>query len=57
MFYKLINQIIQGLGFMHLVEWGGGHYGFKAKRIEYKLEWNSIEKSVKRPFCCTVSIL
>ena len=27
------------------------------KRIEYILEWNLIEKSVKRPFCCTVSIL
>ena len=24
---------------------------------EYKLEWNLLEKSVKRPFCCTVSIL
>ena len=29
----------------------------KSKRIEYILEWNSLEKSVKRPFCCTVSIL
>ena len=28
-----------------------------AKRIEYILERNLIEKSVKRPFCCTVSIL
>ena len=28
---------------------------FKAKRIEYILQWNL--KSVKRPFCCTVSIL
>ena len=28
-----------------------------AKRIEYILEWNLLEKSVKRPFCCTVSIL
>ena len=27
------------------------------KRIEYILEWNLLEKSVKRPFCCTVSIL
>ena len=26
-------------------------------RIEYKLEWNLLEKSVKRPFCCTVSTL
>ena len=26
-------------------------------RIEYILEWNLLEKSVKRPFCCTVSIL
>ena len=29
----------------------------KPKRIEYKLEGNLLEKSVKRPFCCTVSIL
>ena len=29
----------------------------KSKRIEYILEWNLLEKSVKRPFCCTVSIL
>ena len=29
----------------------------QAKRIEYILEWNLLEKSVKRPFCCTVSIL
>ena len=29
----------------------------RAKRIEYILEWNLLEKSVKRPFCCTVSIL
>jgi len=27
------------------------------KRIEYILEWNLLEKCVKRPFCCTVSIL
>ena len=27
------------------------------KRIEYILEENLLEKSVKRPFCCTVSIL
>jgi len=27
------------------------------KRIEYILEWNLLEKSVKQPFCCTVSIL
>ena len=27
------------------------------KRIEYILERNLLEKSVKRPFCCTVSIL
>jgi len=27
------------------------------KRVEYKLEGNLLEKSVKRPFCCTVSIL
>ena len=26
-------------------------------RIEYKLEWNLLEKSVKPAFCCTVSIL
>ena len=31
---------------------GGG-----PKRIEYILEWNLLEKSVKRPFCFTVSIL
>ena len=29
----------------------------KAKRIEYILEGNLLEKSVKRPFCCIVSIL
>ena len=29
----------------------------KSKRIEYILEWNLLEKSVKRPFCCTVSLL
>ena len=29
----------------------------KTKRIEYILEGNLLEKSVKRPFCCTVSIL
>jgi len=28
-----------------------------SKRIEYILEGNLLEKSVKRPFCCTVSIL
>ena len=27
------------------------------KRIEYILDRNLLEKSVKRPFCCTVSIL
>ena len=27
------------------------------KRIEYILVWNLLEKSGKRPFCCTVSIL
>ena len=27
------------------------------KRVEYTLEWNLLEKSVKRPFCCAVSIL
>ena len=27
------------------------------KRIEYILEWSLLEKSVKRPFCCTVSRL
>ena len=30
---------------------------FRKKRIEYILEGNLLEKSVKRPFCCTVSIL
>ena len=29
----------------------------KSKRIEFILERNLLEKSVKRPFCCTVSIL
>ena len=29
----------------------------RPKRLEYILEWNLQEKSVKRPFCCTVSIL
>ena len=28
-----------------------------SKRIEYLLEWNLQEESVKRPFCCTVSEL
>ena len=28
-----------------------------SKRIEYILEGNLLEKSVKRPFCCTVFIL
>ena len=30
---------------------------FQRKRIEYILEWNLLEISVKGPFCCTVSIL
>ena len=30
---------------------------FLSNRIELILEWNLIENSVKRPFCCTVSIL
>ena len=29
----------------------------RSNRIEYILEVNLLEKSVKRPFCCTVSIL
>jgi len=29
----------------------------ETKRIECILEWIILEKSVKRPFCCTVSIL
>ena len=29
----------------------------QSKRIEYILEGNLLEKSVKRPFCCAVSIL
>jgi len=29
----------------------------EAKRIEYILDWNLLEKSVKLPFCCTVTIL
>ena len=28
---------------------------FCSKRIEYILEGNLLEKSLKRPFCCTVS--
>ena len=28
-----------------------------SKRIEYILEWNLQEKSVKKPICCTISIL
>ena len=32
-------------------------FGLSPKRIEYILEWNLLKKSVKRPFCCTVSIL
>ena len=27
------------------------------QKIKYILEWNLLEKSAKRPFCCTVSIL
>ena len=30
-------------------------YNLWTKRIEYILEGNLLEKSVKRPFCCTVS--
>ena len=30
---------------------------FWTKRIEYILEGNLLKTSVKRPFCCTVSIL
>ena len=33
------------------------YFEYFPKRIEYILEWNLLEKSVKRPFCCTVSIL
>ena len=33
------------------------HDTIHAKRIEYILERNLLEKSVKRPFCCNVSIL
>ena len=29
----------------------GSKTGKIAKRIEYMLEWNLLEKSVKRPFC------
>jgi len=29
----------------------------KSKRIEYILEWNLLERSIKRPLCCNVSIL
>ena len=32
-------------------------HGLISKIIEYILEWNLVEKSVKRPFCCTVSIV
>jgi len=32
-------------------------HSYKPKRIENILEGNLLEKSVKRPFCCTVSIL
>ena len=28
-----------------------------SKRIEEIVEWNLLDISVKRPFCCTVSIL
>ena len=42
------------------LEWTGiqtiPQYEF-CKVIEYILEGNLLEKSVKRPFCCTVSIL
>ena len=33
------------------------HLDLYPKRIEYILEWNLLDKSVKRPFCCTVAIL
>ena len=32
-------------------------YLYQPRRIAYILEWNLLGKSVKRPFCCTVSIL
>ena len=42
---------------MHQVTFVLGRlYKLGAKRIEYILEGNLLEKSVKRPFCCTVSI-
>ena len=34
----------------------GKEIGLLAKRIEYILKWNLLETSVKRRFCCTVSI-
>ena len=40
---------------MHQVTFVLGRlYKLGAKRIEYILEWNLLEKSVKLPFCCTV---
>ena len=41
------NYLLQELSF----------FGVHTQRIEYILEGNLLEKSVKRPFCCTVSIL
>ena len=38
---------------MNDIDWNG----LESKRIEYILEGNLLEKSVKRPFCCTISIL
>ena len=38
---------------MNDIDWNG----LESKRIEYILEGNLLVKSVKRPFCCTVSIL
>ena len=50
-----INYVRLGLIRTKSLKWLNSK--FQAKRIEYILEWNLLEKSVKRPFCCTVSIL
>ena len=49
--------------FYHCIDINSHHHagnresGNQAKRIENILEGNLLEKSVKRPFCCTVFIL
>ena len=69
---KVLKEILNNLRYFEnfLLYWNSTftnfRLGFSAKklksliypkRIEYILEGSILEKSVKRPFCCTVSIL